>query len=101
MSSINWGRVILGGLLAGLVINVFEFVLNGVVHCRVCGPRWTASPPSVDCHVVPWKPPSASSSSLTASADSAQDQRLPRRSRQEGIQCNQSVLFPPCERLGE
>jgi hypothetical protein len=34
MSSINWGRVILGGLLAGLVINVFEFVLNGVALAR-------------------------------------------------------------------
>jgi hypothetical protein len=31
MSSINWGRVILGGLLAGVLINVFEFLLNGVV----------------------------------------------------------------------
>ena len=31
MSSINWNRVILGGLLAGVVINVFESVLNSVV----------------------------------------------------------------------
>jgi hypothetical protein len=30
MSNINWGRVILGGLLAGMVINVVEFFLNGV-----------------------------------------------------------------------
>lgn len=34
MSSINWGRVILGGLLAGMVINVFEFFLNGVVLAK-------------------------------------------------------------------
>jgi hypothetical protein len=34
MSSINWGRVILGGLLAGIVINVFEFFLNGVVLAK-------------------------------------------------------------------
>lgn len=28
MKQINWGRVVLGGLLAGVVINTFEFVLN-------------------------------------------------------------------------
>jgi len=28
MSKINWGRVLLGGLVAGLVINVVEYVLN-------------------------------------------------------------------------
>jgi len=31
MSKINVGRVILGGLVAGVVIDIFEFVLNGVV----------------------------------------------------------------------
>lgn len=31
MGKINWGRVFLGGLLAGVVINVFEYVTNGVV----------------------------------------------------------------------
>ena len=31
MGRINLGRVILGGLVAGVVINAFEFVLNGVV----------------------------------------------------------------------
>jgi len=31
MGHINWGRVILGGLLAGIVINAFEFVLNSLV----------------------------------------------------------------------
>ena len=34
MSSINWGRVIFGGLLAGVVINVVEFFLNGVVLAK-------------------------------------------------------------------
>ena len=34
MSSVNWGRAILGGLLAGIVINVVEFVLNGVVLAK-------------------------------------------------------------------
>ena len=31
MSSINWSRVILGGLVAGMLINVVEFFLNGVI----------------------------------------------------------------------
>lgn len=31
MSNINTGRVVLGGLLAGLVLNIGEFILNDVV----------------------------------------------------------------------
>lgn len=31
MSKINWGRVLLGGLVAGLVIDVVEYVLNTYV----------------------------------------------------------------------
>ena len=31
MGKINWVRVLLGGLLAGLVINIFEYVTNGIV----------------------------------------------------------------------
>lgn len=34
MKGINIGRVIVGGLLAGLIINVSEFVLNGMVLAR-------------------------------------------------------------------
>jgi hypothetical protein len=34
MSGINWRRVILGGLLAGMLINVIEFFLNGVVLAK-------------------------------------------------------------------
>ncbi len=30
MGKINWSRVVLGGLLAGLVLNVFDFLVNGV-----------------------------------------------------------------------
>jgi len=30
MEEMNWLRVLLGGLLAGAIINVFEFVTNGV-----------------------------------------------------------------------
>lgn len=31
MGKINVARVFLGGLLAGLILNIFEYVLNGVV----------------------------------------------------------------------
>jgi hypothetical protein len=31
MGKINWPRVILGGIVAGLIINLFEFILNGVI----------------------------------------------------------------------
>jgi hypothetical protein len=31
MSKINWGRVIVGGLVAGLIIDAVEGVLNGVI----------------------------------------------------------------------
>lgn len=34
MGKINMGRVILGGLLAGLVINISEFILNTIVLMR-------------------------------------------------------------------
>ena len=30
MGKINWGRVVLGGLLAGLVLNVLDVLVNGV-----------------------------------------------------------------------
>ena len=30
MGKINWARVFLGGIVAGLIINAFEFVENGV-----------------------------------------------------------------------
>ncbi len=39
MGKINWGRVILGGLLAGVVVNVVEFVL----HARILDPDWKAA----------------------------------------------------------
>ncbi len=34
MSKINVGRVLLGGLFAGLVINIGEFILNGVLFAK-------------------------------------------------------------------
>ncbi|HEY6943759.1 MAG TPA: hypothetical protein VI431_01365, partial [Candidatus Acidoferrum sp.] len=38
MGKMNIGRVILGGLLAGLILNIFEYVLNGVVFAS----QWDA-----------------------------------------------------------
>lgn len=34
MSNINFGRVILGGLVAGLILNIGEFLLNEVVFVQ-------------------------------------------------------------------
>ena len=34
MGKINWNRVILGGLVAGVIINMSELVLNGVALAK-------------------------------------------------------------------
>ena len=34
MGKINWNRVILGGLVAGAIINIFEFALHGAVLAK-------------------------------------------------------------------
>ncbi len=34
MGKINWTRVFLGGLVAGLIINIFEFVLNALILAK-------------------------------------------------------------------
>jgi hypothetical protein len=34
MGKINWNRVILGGLVAGVIINIFEFALHGAVLAK-------------------------------------------------------------------
>jgi len=39
MSGINTGKVIVGGLVAGVVLNVIDFVVNGVV----LGAQWEAA----------------------------------------------------------
>jgi hypothetical protein len=39
MGKINLGRVVLGGLLAGVVLTVLEFVLNGLIVAD----QWTAA----------------------------------------------------------
>jgi hypothetical protein len=38
MGKINLARVLVGGLLAGLILNIFEYVLNGVVFAS----QWDA-----------------------------------------------------------
>ena len=43
MSNINIGRVILGGLVAGLIINFGEYVLNAIVLAA----QWTAVTDSI------------------------------------------------------
>jgi hypothetical protein len=37
MSKINWVRVLLGGLLAGVIINIFEYVTNDVLLAHQWG----------------------------------------------------------------
>ncbi len=39
MGKINWGRVVLGGLLAGVVLNVYDWVVNGVLLAA----QWNAA----------------------------------------------------------
>ena len=39
MRKINWGRVIAGGIVAGIIINIFEYVTNG----RVLAADWAAA----------------------------------------------------------
>ena len=34
MGRINWGRVLLGGIVAGIIINACEYVVNGVLLAR-------------------------------------------------------------------
>ena len=55
MGRINTGRVVLGGLLAGLVINISEFVLNGVLLAEEMTAAMAAlNRPPVDDSMVAW-----------------------------------------------
>lgn len=49
MGKTNIARVILGGLLAGLIINIFEYVLNGVVFAS----QWDAFEKSIGRQMRP------------------------------------------------
>ncbi len=44
MGGINLGRVIMGGIVAGLVINIFEGVMNGVIMAN----QWAATMTSLN-----------------------------------------------------
>jgi len=55
MSKINVGRVIVGDIVAGIVIDVFEVVLNGVI----LAPNWASlmqslNLPAVGLHQIIW-----------------------------------------------
>ena len=54
MGSINLGRVMFGGLLAGALINVSEFILNGVVYAEEMNAAMAAlnKPPIANSMVV-------------------------------------------------
>jgi pimeloyl-ACP methyl ester carboxylesterase len=55
MSSINMGRVVVGGLVAGLVINVSEFVLNAVVLADDMNAAMAAlNRPPIDNGMIVW-----------------------------------------------
>ena len=48
MNKINVGRVLLGGFVAGLVLNIGEFVLNGIIlapHMEADMKRMGLTPP--------------------------------------------------------
>jgi len=51
MGKINLGRVILGGLLAGVVINIFEGVLNGAILAS----QWDAVMKTLGQHAMSTK----------------------------------------------
>jgi len=48
MKKINFGRVLLGGLVAGIILNTGEFVLNGIIlapHIEADMKRMNITPP--------------------------------------------------------
>ena len=53
MGKINLGRVVLGGIVAGIIVNAFEFVLNGVLLAK----QWpdlmaSINRPVLDVHAI-------------------------------------------------
>src|SRR5438034_401985 len=56
MGKINWGRVIVGGLLAGVVLNAFDYVYYGVVMKKDMAAVMQAlgkQPQAIDA-LIPW-----------------------------------------------
>src|SRR5919204_2831041 len=55
MGSINMGRVVVGGLVAGVVINISEYVLNAVVLAQDMTDALKAlNRPPVDSSMIMW-----------------------------------------------
>jgi hypothetical protein len=55
MGSINMGRVVVGGLVAGLLINVSEYLLNAVVLANDMTAAMSAlNRPAVDNSMIVW-----------------------------------------------
>jgi hypothetical protein len=55
MSRINLGRVVIGGLLAGVIINIGEFILNGVLIREQMDAAMAAlNRPPVDPMMIVW-----------------------------------------------
>jgi hypothetical protein len=55
MNRINMGRVLIGGLLAGLILNIGEFILNGLVLAEEMNAAMAAlNRPPVDNSMIMW-----------------------------------------------
>jgi pimeloyl-ACP methyl ester carboxylesterase len=55
MGRINLGRALIGGLLAGLIINIGEFILNGVLLMEDMNAAMAAlNKPPVDDRMIMW-----------------------------------------------
>ena len=55
MTRINLGRVAIGGLVAGLIINIGEFILNGVLLAEDMNAAMAAlNKPPVDPSMIVW-----------------------------------------------
>lgn len=55
MSRINLGRVAIGGLVAGLIINIGEFILNGLLLAEEMNAAMAAlNKPPVDPSMIMW-----------------------------------------------
>jgi pimeloyl-ACP methyl ester carboxylesterase len=55
MNRINMGRVLIGGLLAGLIVNIGEFILNGVLLAEEMNAAMAAlNKPPVSPDMIIW-----------------------------------------------
>ena len=55
MSRINLGRVVIGGLLAGLIVDISESILNGIVLAQDLGAAMQAlNRPPIDTQMIIW-----------------------------------------------